>query len=130
MAESVTLSGQPYDMERERFIVEFVPNMGEDFDYGDHNQNFPSVDREQGGRLVVRTATYSSRIPHFNRLFEVMCEIGEAMEPPVEFEDTYPDVVHYGGRHYKGTYGLEASIPADVSVPESVDRRVSAEYTL
>lgn len=61
--------------------------------------------RPRGGstesRCIIRTDTYSSTIAFFMRLFE------EAQRDFPGLDPKEVEVVHYAGRRYAGTFGVE-----------------------
>lgn len=74
-------------------------------------------------RIIIRTNCYVSMFSHFVML---KAELDKDF-PGIEFD---PDIKHYGGRHYKGTFGLEFTLPAGTSVPREYKKIRNVEYTL
>lgn len=71
---------------------------------------------------VVRTRTYADTLHYFDELFAV----AKSDFPGLRREDCV--IVHYGGRHYKGTYGIEFRWSGEI--PESYQKIEHLEYKL
>ncbi len=75
-------------------------------------------------RFIIRTNTYSNSLFYFNTLFE---------EAKKDFPDIKPDdveIIHYGGRRYKGTFGIEWSESITIKRPKEYREISNTEYTL
>ena len=75
-------------------------------------------------RIIVRSNTYGSNMEHFQQLYDAA---------KVDFPHLTPkiaDIKHYGGRHYKGTYGIEFNVDAEIAVPVNYKEISEVEYTL
>lgn len=59
------------------------------------------------GVCVIRTNTYAKNIQYFNELHSVAIRDFPTLKPETI------EVVHYGGIHYKRTFGIEFVITAD-----------------
>lgn len=55
-------------------------------------------------RIILRTNCYGSSLGFFFKLFSYLLQDF----PDIKAEDM--DVMHYGGRCYKGTYGIEFNV--------------------
>jgi hypothetical protein len=44
--------------------------------------------------------------------------------------DADPEVIQYGGRRYKGTFGLEVIVPQGTAVPDEYEEIGQVEYKL
>jgi endonuclease III-like uncharacterized protein len=75
-------------------------------------------------RIVVRSNTYGSNLAHLQELFDEVKKDFPHITPETA------DIKHYGGRHYKGTYGIEFNIDIEVKVPEGYKDISEVEYTL
>lgn len=120
MADAIILRTDYGEIRRESYIVEFFPSTPDEGE----------IDESRGGMLVVRTNTYASTVEHFKNLLGVMQDIGATCVPPLVIDASYPSVVHFGGKRTKGTYGLEARVPANTVVPQSVRRISQLDQTL
>ena len=74
-------------------------------------------------RCVVRTDTYAKTLQHFLNL------LAEARKDFPDLSAREVEVVHYGGRHYRGTFGIEFSAKKD-EVPRSYGIIRNLELTL
>jgi hypothetical protein len=78
-----------------------------------------------GTKVIIRTNTYASTFAHFQMLFD---------EVKKDFPTLIPEsanIVHYGGRHYKGTYGIEFKINEfEIPVPAEYKEVSSVEFAL
>lgn len=70
---------------------------------------------------IIRTETYAHHLDHFSKMFKEL----QSDFPGIKEEDT--QVCHYGGKSYKGTYGLE--IDTD-TIPKGYVEISSVEFTL
>mgnify|MGYP001585527110 CR=1 FL=1 len=75
-------------------------------------------------RIIIRTNTYGSNFAHFKMLFDEVKKDFPFITPEKA------DIKHYGGRHYKGTYGIEFNIDSEVKVPDAYKPIHEVEYTL
>lgn len=75
-------------------------------------------------RIVIRTNTYGSNFAHFQKLFNEVKKDFPHITPEIA------DIFHYGGRHYKGTYGIEFNIDIAIKVPDGYKDIHGVEYKL
>lgn len=74
-------------------------------------------------RVIIRTNCYTSTFSHFLMLKSVL----DKDFPDVDID---PEIIQYGGRHYKRTFGLEFTLPQGSSVPQEYDEVGQLEYKL
>lgn len=68
-----------------------------------------------GKTAIVRTRTYAESLAYFDELFaEAQKDFPALMRSDVS-------VKHYGGDSIKGTYGIEFTIPANLTVPATYE---------
>lgn len=82
---------------------------------------------QYAGRLVIRSRNYGDTLGYFDQLFAAMEEVASNCEPPLGLDRDDVEVVHYGGRFYKNTYGLETYIPLGIKVPDDCIRIIGLE---
>lgn len=82
------------------------------------------------GRLIVRATNYGSHLDKFDGFFDTMAADALTFEPPIELDRGDVEIVQYGGERYKGTFGMEVSIPAGHVIPLEYTRQQAAEQTL
>lgn len=76
-------------------------------------------------RFVIRTDCYNSELSHFMLLFQ------EAKKDFPDLKEEQIEIKHYGGRCYKGTYGIEFTIDPKV-IPTTYEQihKLELELTL
>ena len=74
-------------------------------------------------RIIIRTNCFTSTFKHFVMLKAIL----DGDFPDIDVE---PEVTHYGGRHYKGTFGLEFTLPMGSPVPQEYEEIGQVEYKL
>lgn len=74
-------------------------------------------------RIIIRTNCYTSMFSHFVMLKSVL----DTDFPDI---DADPEVIQYGGRRYKGTFGLEVIVPQGTAVPDEYEEIGQVEYKL
>ncbi len=105
-----------FNSSEQKIIKEFVPS---DYDAA-----------LSAGRIIVRADNYGSTLAKFDQLFDIMAADMLTYEPPIELDREDVEVVHYGGRHYARTFGLEVPIPEGHVVPAEYVRMSTIELTL
>ncbi len=58
-------------------------------------------------RIIIRSNCYGSSIGYINKL------VDEAKKDFKGIDVDSINIVHYGGRHYAGTFGIEFDVPPD-----------------
>jgi hypothetical protein len=76
----------------------------------------------KGKTVVLRTNTYSNAVAYINNLFR------EAKKDFPTLEEDKVRVVHFGGRYYKGTFGIE--FDTMLSKPEAYKEIAELEAVL
>lgn len=96
-------------------------------------REFAPGDRDtalRAGRIIVRADNYGSSLAKFDELFDIMSTDMLTFQPPIELDREDVEVVHYAGRRYAHTFGLEVSIPEGHVVPAEYVRVPTVESTL
>lgn len=84
---------------------------------------------KSGGRLIIRATNYGSSLDRFDTFYELLSQEAASFEPPIEIGRDDVEIVQYGGVRYKGTFGLETSIPDGHVVSDSYTRVARSELT-
>lgn len=96
-------------------------------------REFVPIDRAislSAGRMIVRANNYGSSLAKFDTLFDVMAADALTFEPPIELDREDVEIVHYGGKRYARTFGLEVTIPEGHVIPDEYARMRQVEFTL
>ncbi len=75
-------------------------------------------------RIVIRTNTYGSTLSFLQKLFD------EAKKDFPHITPEMADIKLYGGRHYKGTFGIEFNLDVGVKIPGTYESITKLEYTM
>lgn len=76
--------------------------------------------------IILRSNTYASNLQYFLNLLD------EARKdfPQIDLKPEDIEIVHYGGRHYRRTFGIEFRNDKEVEVPEEYFRNRKTELVL
>lgn len=79
---------------------------------------------EDGIRCIVRAQTYAHDLEHIQYLVE------EARLDFPLLQDREIEIVHYGGKRYARTYGIEFEVPVTTRIPDWYTPVAEVELTL
>ncbi len=88
----------------------------------DFIKEYQPVVEQFPGRCVIRTNTYCKNFSHICFL------VAEAKKDFPDLKDNLIEIAHYGGQHYKGTFGIEFTPTGEV--PDSYEKISELEFTL
>lgn len=71
---------------------------------------------------ILRSRTYTSSLDYFLMLFK------EATKDFKDLRESQVEVIQYGGRHYKGTFGIE--FKSTEKPPKEYEKRKAVEFKL